>query len=334
MNSTFSLVFSFVLFFSGIAYTQVTPPDSTIVKDTNTYIVVKNDGSQFIGKILSQDAREILLLINENRKIYIPQHIIKEIKLIDPKKFNIAGEYIGEDKFATRYFITTNGLPIKKGEHYVQWNLFGPDFQFGIGEDLGVGIMTSWIGTPIIGTFKKSFQLGPSSHFAIGGLVGTGSWTLPQWGGFLPFATLSGGDRSRNIAISGGYGLIWQPSQSYYATKNTETNGRALASVAGMIKVSKKISLVFDSFIILPGKSKTENYQYTDYVLNPNTGNWDAQVVNGTRTINYPGLALLMPGVRWHQEEGKAFQFGFTGIYTDGEFVPVPIPMVQWYRSL
>jgi len=176
--------------------------------------------------------------------------------------------------------------------------------------------------------------LGPSSHFAIGGLVGTGSWTLPQWGGFLPFATLSGGDRSRNIAVSGGYGLIWQPSQSYYATKNTETNGRALASVAGMIKVSKKISLVFDSFIILPGKSKTENYQYTDYVLNPNTGNWDAQVVNGTRTINYPGLALLMPGVRWHQEEGKAFQFGFTGIYTDGEFVPVPIPMVQWYRSL
>ncbi|MBM3184757.1 MAG: hypothetical protein FJZ67_00515 [Bacteroidetes bacterium] len=330
MNSTFSLTLFFVLFFSRIACTQVTPPDSTIVKDTNTYIVVKNDGSKFIGKILSQDAREILLLTNENRKIYIPQHIIKEIKLIDPKKFNIAGEYVGEDKFATRYFITTNGLPIKKGEHYVQWNLFGPDFQFGIGEDLGVGIMTSWFGTPIIGTFKKSFQLGPSSHFAVGGLIGTGSWTLPQWGGFLPFATLSGGDRSRNIAISGGYGLIWQPNQSHNSTKNTETNGRALASIASMIKVSKKISLVFDSFFILPGRSKTEEYQ--EYIFNPSTNNYELGTVS--QTIRYPGLLLLMPGIRWHQEEGKALQFGFTGIYSDGEFVPVPIPMVQWYRNL
>ena len=325
-----SALFIILFVISGTVLSQVTPPDSSLAKDTNTYIIVKNDGSQLIGKILSQDAREVLILTKDNRQIYIPQHVIKEITKIDSKKFNSAGDYIGEDKFATRYFITTNGLPIKKGEHYVQWNLFGPDFQFGIGEDLGIGIMTSWIGTPIIGTFKKSFQLGPSAHFALGGLVGTGSWTLPRWGGFLPFATLSGGDRSRNIAISGGYGLIWQPNQSYYATKSTETNGRALMSVAGMIKVSRKISLVFDSFFILPGKSKTEEYQAYYYDSNTNK----TELETFTQTIRYPGLALLMPGVRWHQDEGKAFQFGFTGISIDSEFVPIPIPTVQWYRSL
>lgn len=31
-----------------------------------------------------------------------------------------------------------------------------------------------------------------------------------------------------------------------------------------------------------------------------------------------PGLGLFIPGVRWHQSEGKAFQFGFTGISFDG----------------
>ncbi len=138
-------------------------------------------------------------------------------------------------------------MPIKKGEHYVQWNLFGPDFQFGLGKNLGVGIMTSWVGIPIIGTIKKSWQLGEKTQFAVGALIGTGSWALPDWGGALPFGTLSFGDRSKNIAISAGYGAIWQ---------NGDLDGGALASIAGMIKVSPKISLVFDSFILLPGQNE------------------------------------------------------------------------------
>jgi|GEM_PF-2104751 len=47
-----------------------------------------------------------------------------------------------------------------------------------------------------------------------------------------------------------------------------------------------------------------------------------------------PGLGLFIPGVRWHQSEGKAFQFGFTGISFDGELLPVPMPMVQCSRAL
>ena len=249
---------------------------------------------EIFGKILSQDAREILVLTKDNRKIYIPQHTIKEIVLISSSNFNQKGDFVGEDKFSTRYFITTNGLPIKKGENYVQWNLFGPDFQFGIGKNLGVGLMTSWFGIPIIGTIKKSWELGNKTQVAIGGLFGTGSWASPDFGGMLPFGTISFGDRTKNIAISAGYGAIWQDGG---------TTGRALTSIAGMIKVSQKVSLVFDSFIFLPGKTES-------------------------------GLALLIPGVRIHQSEGKAIQFGFIGMYANNELIPVPIPSIQWYRSL
>ena len=281
----------FLLFIGNIALSQT---DTTLTKDTSTYRIIKTDGGELIGQIQSQDAREILLLTKDDRQIYIPQHAIKEVIKLKNSDFNNIGTFIGEDKFATRYFITTNGLPIKKGEHYAQWNLFGPDFQFGIGKDLGVGIMSSWIGVPIIGSIKKSWQIGDKSQFAIGGLVGTGSWIVPEFGGALPFATLSFGDRSKNIAFSGGYGAIWT---------GDGVSGSAISSIAGMAKISQKISLVFDSFVLLPNENQT-------------------------------GGALFIPGIRWHQEEGKAIQFGFAGIIADGDIVPVTIPTIQWYRSL
>jgi hypothetical protein len=70
-----------------------------------------------------------------------------------------------------------------------------------------------------------------------------------------------------------------------------------------MAKVSKKLTVVFDSFIMPP----------------------DA---NGS------GFALLIPGLRLQTESDKAFQFGFAGIVRGGEAYPIPIPMVQWYRML
>ena len=283
-----------ILSFLSFSYISFSQNDIPIVQDTNQYRFIKTDGGEILGKIISQDAREILVLMKDNRKIYIPQHTIKEIVLISSSNFNHKGDFVGEDKFSTRYFITTNGLPIKKGENYIQWNLFGPDFQFGIGKNLGVGIMTSWIGMPIIASIKKSWELGDKTQFAIGGLIGTGSWASPDFGGMLPFGTISFGDRTKNIAISAGYGAI---------SRNGSTSGRTLTSIAGMIKVSQKVSLVFDSFIFL--KSKTES-----------------------------SFALLIPGVRVHQSEGKAIQFGFLGMYYDNELLPVPIPMVQWYRSI
>lgn len=290
-------LFLFALTFLCMCCSSYSQSDTITITDTNSYRIIKSDGGELFGKILHENSREILFLTKNNKQIYIPQHVIEKIELVKKSDFNEKGAFVGEDKFATRYFITTNGLPIKKGEHYVQWNLFGPDFQFGIGKDLGVGVMTSWIGVPIIGTIKKSWKLGEKSQFAIGGLVGTGSWADFSVGGALPFGTLSFGDRSKNIAVSGGYGALW-------GFGSGAVEGRAITSIAGMIKISKNLSMVFDSFILLPS----------------------------SRSITSNQFALIMPGIRWHQDEGKAIQFGFAGIANDDGLFPVP--MVQWYRSL
>lgn len=299
--------------------------DKTEIDSTLTYRIVKTDGGELIGKILSQDEREVYFLTKDNRRIYIPQHLIEKITVLNASDFNAKGTFVGEDAFATRYFITTNGLPIKKGEHYIQWNLFGPDLQFGVGENLSVGLLTTWVGIPIIASIKKSWQVGEKTQLALGALVGTGSWALPQFAGALPFGTISFGDRSKNIAFSAGYGA---------AIFEGDFGGRAMTSVAGMIKVSNKLSLVFDSFILLPGKEETVS-QYEPYtVFNPNTGQYETQFQLNTYEEQTPGLALLIPGLRWHKSEGSAFQIGFVGAISDSELVPVPIPMVQWYRKL
>jgi len=312
----------FLTFSASVSFSQASDSSES---DTITYRITTSDGGEIIGKILTQDEREIYVLTREGKKVYIPQYVIKEMVPLKSSDFNAQGYFVGEDAFATRYFITTNGLAMKKGDHYVKWGLLGPDFNFAVGENLSVGLTTTWVGIPIIGTIKKSWQLNNKMQVAVGALVGSGSWALPSFAGALPFGTVSFGNRSRNIAFSAGYGVGFGDGQS---------EGRAMTSVAGMIKISNKLSLVFDSFILLSGQPVTETNTFEIREFNPTTNRVESRFVTETYTETRPGFALIIPGLRWHQSTGKAFQFGFTVLAADGEAAPVPIPTIQWYRKL
>jgi hypothetical protein len=260
--------------------------DTTQTVNTRTYQITTSDGNEFFGTIISQDSKEVLIETKNMGQVSIPKYQITEIKEMEPGKENGTGE-----RFSTRYFITTNGLPIKKGENYIIWNLYGPDIQFGVTDHLGVGIMTSWVGIPIIGTAKYSFNLGKNTSMSLGTLIGTGSYAAPKFAMVVPFAALTFGDSKRNINFSGGYGAVWTES---------EDDGRVLLSVAGMTSVSKKASLVFDSFII-PAASHSKS------------------------------LSIIIPGFRLETNKGKFFQFGFGAVFQKGENV-IPFPMIQLFQ--
>lgn len=306
------------------------------IKD-QLYLIEKHDGVKYLGKVISMDDREVLIDTEDLGRLYIPKHLIREISPILVKTDE---NFLTEELFATRYFITTNGLPIKKGENYIQWNLYGPDFQFGVADNFGVGVMTSWVAIPIIATAKYSIKLGEKTSMALGLLAGTGSWAMPEFGGFLPYVSVTFGDRRNNLTLSNGYGYIfyedewYNPTTQQFETKN-ESEGRYLFSIAGMAKINEKFSLVFDSFIAPWGPYITVyNYEYTDH-FDPVTGNYiNTTTIVKETTERSPNLAILLPGIRWHLDADRAFQFGFTGLYFDNEFVPAPIPMVQWYRRL
>lgn len=303
------------------------------------FVVVKNDGSRFVGEILSQDAREVLIKTEDLGEIYIPRHEIKEIREAIGDDLKKPGEFIPAEIFATRYFITTNGLPVEKGETYMLMSLLGPDFQFGVGENVGLGILTTWIGTPLIGSVKYSIPVTENFSTGLGLLVGTGSWTWPDFALALPYGVATWGDRTKNINFSFGYGGVTYNVEEYvyndlmgqdiYRTRR-ENEGNFLISFAAMAKIGSNISFVFDSFIVPRTGTYTEyyDYGYWDY----ETGQYIEDIREETRK-KY-GIAIFLPGLRFQTNPNSAFQFGFAGVRAEGETLSLPIPMVQWFRKL
>jgi len=297
------LLATFLVLISLIA-TDKAQAQESITSDTNkVYVIIKNDGTEFIGRIISSDMHEVVMESQKLGAIAIPKHEIKTMKLLQTGDLGLAGSFIPNEPFATRYFITTNGLPITKGESYITYNWFGPDIQYGLADNLGVGVITSWIGSPIIFTTKYSFEIDKNVNGAVGLLVGTGGWTS-SFGLAIPYGALTLGNRKSNITASLGYGSVWG--------NENNSGGRTIVSIAGMHKLSKSISLVFDSFILPPTKTIVDN-------------------INGEVFKN--NFALYLPGFRFQTSETGAFQFGFAGASIGNYTGALPFPYVQWFRK-
>ncbi len=261
---------------------------------SNIYLVEKHDGVQFTGALISQDMREVIIK-TKTGVVAIPRHEVKTIRKLKEQEIDLTGEYMPSEVFSTRYFITTNGMPIEKGESYVLINLYGPEVHLGLADNFGVGIMTSWLAIPIIGSLKYSIPINEKTSVGIGTLIGTGSWGLSDVGGILPYGMLSYGDRRKNINFSAGFGTVW--------TGGGNNEGRFLCSVAGMTKVRKNISLVFDSFISPGVNEKQESF------------------------------AIIIPGLRFQTRQLAAIQFGFAGLFFENEILALPVPFFQWFRK-
>ena len=294
MNKIKSILIFSISFFLFLGNTVNAQSDTSEFVRSKIYVVTTMNGGIFVGPIITDNAQVLVIKTNDRGEVSIPKYQVKSMKELEEGQLNKDGEYVSDPLFATRYFITTNSFPMKKGDNYICKNLFGPEAHFGVGEKFGIGVMTSWFGFPIIGTVKYSVNLGENANLGIGALVGTGSWASPDWFGALPFGTLTFGTRKSNINFSAGYGAV---------SDGGGPEGTALFSVAGAIGGGGKISFVFDSFIF---------------------------PANGSQST----IALIIPGIRMQTNDNKAFQIGFAGAYFDGDVIPLPIPMVTWFRRL
>lgn len=200
-------------------------------------VVIKNDGTEYVGYILSRDAREILIEVADLGEMYIPMHEIKSIREIDEEAYYSSGEV-----FATRYFITTNGLPLRKGDNYALFNIFGPEIHSNVADNVSMGLMTSWVAIPLVGSMKFSIPAGENVSLGIGTLIGTGLWAGLEHIGALVYGSFTMGDYANNITFSGGY---------LGATIFSETMSAPLASVACMFAINQNFSFVGDSFIVM-----------------------------------------------------------------------------------
>ncbi len=210
------------------------------VDERQRSIVTKNDGTEYIGYIIQEDAREILLKTDNIGEIYIPKHEIRSIEELQEKSFK-SGKYVGENAYSTRYFLTTNALPLKKGDSYAMIQLPGAEYRVAVIDNLTIGGMSSWIGVPIIASANYSISLTDNVNIGAGIMAGTGSWASLSSYGLLPYGAITFGNQSMNLNFSGGFlslnvaeGNVWSAP---------------LFSVGGFARLSERVSFTGDSFI-------------------------------------------------------------------------------------
>ena len=304
-----------------------TGEDSTAV-NKGVYKIVKNDGTEYIGQIISDDGREVLIETEALGKIYIPKSDIKLIKLI-AEEFVDASKYREVGPFISRYYLTNNALPIKKGENYAMLHLYGPEVHFAVSDKLSIGVMATWAASPIGIALKRSFKTkNENINLSVGTIMFNSGYlyTFRGWGG-LHWGSVTIGKPGYNVTFSSGFGYVdlVENNRSRFGTGLDKLNRGSVSSIAALIPAGKKASFIFDSMI-----SISEDRRYS-YFTSYSGGQPNIQTyVSGTQITG-----LIMPGMRFQHKENRAFQVALAGVIryssTFDDFLSFPVPMCSWF---
>ena len=315
-------------------------------------VVVMNNGVERTGYIISDDGRELLLETANLGRIFIKKSDIKRITPLveeteedgDERGY---GEYAKTGPFTTRYYFTTNALPIKKRENYALVHLYGPEVHFAVTDRLSVGVMSTWIASPIALAVKYSIPTDNKNiNWGVGTIIGSGGYLQPLGYGALHWGMLTLGDRQKNVTFSLGYSYInpgrleeVKSSGVYKAgIDNTmptipstfrRTSFIAPAvGIAGIYQVGEKASLFVDAMVFAGQRSSPRSVQYNQYDTN---GNLVQVVVSADPSIKTT-FFYLMPGMRFQRSENKAFQVALAGvtIFRSTGVRSFPIPTCSW----
>lgn len=318
------------------------------------FVVIKSNGVEYIGHILEDDGREVLIVTEKLGKVYIPKADIKEIRPLKQKKDLFNNSFKSNNPFTTRYSFTTNALPVNKDENYYMLNLYGPEMHFAVTNRLNLGVMSTWLGSPIGFAAKYTFPTkDPKLNFSIGSILANSGYILnfSRFGG-LHFANVTFGDRDNNLTLAGGI-LHWHggsyvlmepgnyPSNTNFneiplrTVRNPALLG-PMFSVAGIARIGAKTSFVFDSMLGYFRRS----FDRTDFTneFSGTNGLWTRRItayVEERETLAF----FMMPGIRVNRTESSAFQFSLAGVSIRQAMNGVvdtysfPIPFCTWFYT-
>ena len=192
-------------------------------KNENLVLIVKNDGGEFIGEIISDDGREILVVTKAIGKIFINKSDISSITKVDEGLENKENkEFRASGPFTTRYYFTTNALPIKKKDNYGLIHLYGPEIHLSVGNKTSIGLMATWIASPIALVLKQQIYSNNNFHVSIGSIIGSSGYLdNGQTYGGLHWGTMTFGNRLSNVSFSAGLAHI------NWTSNNTDFMSRA-----------------------------------------------------------------------------------------------------------
>ncbi len=304
------------------------------------YQIVTLDGQVYLGEVLRDDGREVLIMTEELGKIYIPKSKISSMKIARQEESVFKGKFREVGPFTTRYYFTNNALPIHKGEHYMMIHLYGPEVHFAVGERLSVGVMATWIASPIGLAVKYALPTNNEKlNFSLGTIMLSSGYLFQSKGyGGLHWLSATYGTPGKNITFSGGYayadfGVDQRHELPYLGDR---LRHGPVFSLAGLAPVGKKASFLFDSMTFFTTHHTIQNiYPSYNYISDP-LFVWKS----GAKVTT-----VLMPGMRFQSSERSAFQVALAGLieYSDigfdfsstgSETRSFPVPMCSWFLKL
>ncbi len=326
---------------------------TTFGQEKSLFAIKLLNGNEYVGTIEKDDGREIFVMTQSIGGIYLLKADILSIKPINGETQVVQGEIRDTGPFTTRYAFTTNALSIKKGENYAMLNLYGPEIHMAVSNRLSVGLMSTWIGSPLVLALKYTIPTNrPNLNFSFGNLTATSGY-LQSFRGFgnLAFANMTIGDRLNNVTIAAGYfayrgggkdnlnkPATFENTESYadlgpYQGLPKPVHGPML-SIGGIARIGSKASFVFDSMVGFfeheYGEHTTTTLQEPSYFDPYDPGEYRHEI---RIKQSHSTFLFIMPGMRFQREERKAFQFCLAGLVVrdGGEFVSIPFPMCTWF---
>jgi hypothetical protein len=248
--------------------------------------------------------------------------------------------------------------------------LYGPEVHFSVSKNLSVGVMATWIASPIVLALKYTIPTrNEKLNFGFGTLLGSAGY-LNQGKGYggLHWGMVTYGDRKNNVTFSLGYSYLntgietgeqmYVPgtypvelTNGYYdypaltpINYKTPTMKAPIIGMAGVASVGKKASFVMDIMLVFGQKTEDLRKQAVDTGYDPITGVPTQTYVGPISTLSERTNSvncLIMPGMRFQKTENKAFQISLAGVIGNTtkqkastittKRYSFPVPMCTWF---
>ena len=229
------IIICLLLSFSFLSTTVAQDKEQKSSPDSGLVVLTTNSGEEFVGTIVSEDAREVSIRLQNGKMLIIPTYTVKSIKKLSGSTL-IKGKPVFANPHPSRYFYTPSAIPMDKGEIYIQ-TVYAVAYQvqFGVTDNFSLGATTTIVGTPLALTAKYSIKIDEKNTLAFGGLAGIVGWGTQTSLG-IGFGAYTHGTKESNITIAGGYAWINE--------KNNSGGGSPVMSLSGNQRLSKNLSLM------------------------------------------------------------------------------------------
>ena len=230
------IIICLLLSFSIFSITLAQDKEQKSRPDSGLVVLLTNSDEEFVGTIVSEDAREVSIRLQNGKLLIIPAYTIKSVRKLSSSTL-IKGKPVFDNPHPSRYFYTPSAIPMDKGEVYIQSVYFlAYQVQFGVTENFSIGATTTLLATPLALTAKYSIKIDEKNTLAFGGLAGIVGWgTQTNLG--IGFGAFTHGTKESNVTFAAGYAWI--------NTKEDNGGGNSpMMSLSGNQRLSKNLSLM------------------------------------------------------------------------------------------